>query len=139
VGTTNQTASLLGTFADPAASGWQVYHWIPLLDTNGNQVIVGLGGKATLRLASGNNLNFEFFMLAPAPLQPFGISAVVTGSNIQISIPTQAGHSYTLWHTGSLLPASWSQVGGTLVGDGTVQVVPQSLTGYQGYYRVMAQ
>jgi hypothetical protein len=146
VGTSNQTTQVLGSFSDSSPAGWQTYHWIPLLDTNGNNVVVQLGGKATLRLTaptnaspSGGGLNPLFFMLAPAPLQSFNISAALVGGNIQISIPTQAGHNFTLWHAGGLPAASWTQVGGTIVGDGTVHVVSQSLTNNQGYYHVIAQ
>ena len=139
VGTSNQTSTVLGSFADTNAAGWQTYHWIPLLDTNGNKVAVQLGGNATLRLTSGNNLNALFFMLTPATvLQPFSISVSLTGSQINISIPTQAGHSYTLLSATSLA-GSWTPVGSSIAGDGTVHVVSQSATASQGYYRVSAQ
>jgi hypothetical protein len=49
-GTSNQTMQVLGSFSDENPSGWQAYHTVPLLDTNGNKVAVQLGGKATLRL-----------------------------------------------------------------------------------------
>lgn len=78
-------------------------------------------------------------MLAPAPLQSFGISAALVGNEIQVSVPTQAGHGYTVWQADSLQPANWTQVGGALVGDGTVQVVSQTASGGQEYYRVVAQ
>jgi len=66
VGTANQTSNVLGTFSDPNAAGWEAYHWIPMLDTGGNTAVVDLGGKATLKLTSGNNLNVGFFMLVPS-------------------------------------------------------------------------
>jgi hypothetical protein len=66
VGTANQTSNVLGTFSDPNAAGWEAYHWVPMLDTGGNTAVVDLGGKATLKLTSGNNLNVGFFMLVPA-------------------------------------------------------------------------
>lgn len=141
VGTSSQTVNTLGSFSDPNAAGWQTYHWVPLLDNNGNQVVVQLGGQATLRVTSGNNLNAEFFMLAPAsaPALVFDISATEVGGNIQISIPTQTGHSYTLWTSGSLTAPNWTQVGGAITGDGTVHVVSQSSASSQGYYEVIAE
>ena len=140
VGTSNQTVNVLGSFADPNAAGWQVYHWVPLLDTNGNQVVVHLGGVTTLRVTSGNNLNAEFFMLAPATAAaaPFKIAAALVGTSVQISIPTQLGHNYTLW-TAASLTGNWTQVGGSLTGDGATHVVSQPLAGSQGYFQVIAQ
>jgi len=148
VGTSNQMTSVLGTFSDPSPAGYQVYHWITLVDTNGNNVVVQLGGQATLRLtaptnssSSGGSLNPLFFMLVPAtaPASPFAISASLNGGNIQISIPTQLGHNYTLWYAGSLQAASWTQVGSAITGDGTVHVVNQPVAGNQGFYQVKAQ
>jgi hypothetical protein len=140
VGTTDQTADVLGTFSDPNPEGWQVFHYIPLLDTNGNKVVIQLGGKETLRLTSGNNLNALFFMLTPAVAVPpmFNISATLVGTDIQISIPTETGHNYTLWHADSLPATSWTPVGGGIVGDGSVHVITQPAIG-QGYYRVSVQ
>lgn len=140
VGTSNQTTQILGSFADATASGWQVWHWIPLLDTNGNQVVVQLGGKATLRLTSGNNLNAEFFMLTPATAPAtFNIAASLVGGQTQISIPTQIGHNYALLYSDNLPASNWTQVGADIIGNGIVVVVPQSLTNNQGYYRVVAR
>jgi hypothetical protein len=148
VGTSNQTLSVLGTFSDPSPAGYQVYHWIPLEDTNGNPVVVQLGGVATLRLTSPTNatpaggaLNPLVFMLAPATAaaSEFAVSASVSGSSIQISVPTQLGHNYTLWYSSSLSTPNWTQVGGTITGSGSVQMITQSISGNQGYYRVVAQ
>lgn len=138
VGTSNQTTQVLGSFADSNPGGWQVWHWIPLLDTNGSMVNIQLGGQATLRLTSGNNLNAECFMLAPARLvqAPFAVSAAAVGSQLQISIPTTSGFSYTLWYAPNL-QAGWTSILSTnIAGDGTVHVITQPLSDGQGYYRV---
>ena len=147
-GTSNQLATVLGSFSDPSPAGWQTYHWIELLDTNNNPVYVTLNGQATLRLtaptnatASGNGLNPLFFMLAPAtpPAAEFSISAASVGGGLQISIRTQLGHSYTVWYSASLAPASWSRVGGSITGDGSTHTVNESFNGHAGFYRVQAQ
>lgn len=138
VGTSNQTTQVLGSFADPNAAGWQVWHWIPLLDSNGNKVNVQLGGLATLRLTSGNNLNAECLMLVPAQLvqASFNLSAIEAGNQLQISIPTTSGFNYSLWYAPNL-QASWTSVLSTNIpGDGTIHVVTQPLNNDQGYYRV---
>jgi hypothetical protein len=141
VGTSLQTSNLLGTFADPAPVGWQTYHWIPLLDANSNKVAVSLGGRATLKVTSGNNLNPLFFMLTPAasPLSPFSISAVAANGQIEIFIPTQVGHTFTLWVASSVSSPSWTTVGTPIAGDGTVHVITQPATARQDFYRVTAQ
>ncbi|MGH7950774.1 MAG: beta strand repeat-containing protein [Limisphaerales bacterium] len=148
VGTSNQTTQVLGSFSDSSPAGWQSYHWVQLLDTNGNPVYVQLNGKATLRLTaptnatpSGGGLNPLFFMLAPAvpPALAFNLTAVLVGGQVQISIPTQVGYTYQLWQSSSLSPANWTQVGGSIVGDDTVHVINQSPTGRQDFYRVSAE
>ncbi len=148
VGTSNQTTSVLGTFSDANPAGFQSYHWIQLLDTNNNPVVVSLGGVSTLRLTAPINaspasgaLNPLFFMLVPAtaPAPAFAITALPSGGNLQISIPTQLGHNYTLWYSTDLSSGVWTQVGSSIPGNGNVQVISQPLTGNQGFYRVLAQ
>jgi hypothetical protein len=139
VGTTTQTTVVLGSFADPNPAGWQVYHWVELMDASNNPVVVSLGGKATLRLTSGNNLNAEFLMFTPAPAAAaaFNVSAGVSGGNINIGIPTLNGVVYTVWYS-SGLGSAWVQVGGGITGDGTTHVFSQPASGGQGYYKIKA-
>ena len=140
LGTSNQTTTVLGSFADPNAAGWQTWHWIELLDTNGNPAVVTLDGLTTLRLTSGNNLNVEFMMLVPATLQSFPVTAVLSGNSIQISAPTLLNHNYTLYHAATL-QGTWTAVGSAVAGTGSVYTFPlQSTFGIQqGYYQVRAQ
>jgi hypothetical protein len=139
LGTSNQTTQVLGSFADPNAAGWQTWHWIPLLDTNGNTAVVTLDGLATLRLTSGNNLNVEALMLVQAPLTSFPITVTPVGTSIQISAPTLLGHNYALYHA-TTLTGTWTQVGSTVAGTGSSYVFPlQPASGFQGYYQVRAQ
>jgi hypothetical protein len=147
VGTSNQTTQVLGTFSDANPAGWQIYHWIELVDTNNNPVYLQLSGKETLRLtaptnatSAGNGLNPLFFMLAPAtaPASPFSISASLSGTSIVIHIPTQSGHNYTLWHAATLT-GTWTQVGSIITGNGSVQTVPEPASSAQGFYEVTAQ
>ena len=147
VGTSNQTTQVLGSFSDPAPAGWQTYHLIELSDANNNPVYLQLTGQETLRLTAptnstptGNGLNPLFFMLVPAgsSVQPFSLSASLSGNNIRISIPTQSGHNYTLWHAATLTSA-WTQVGSSIAGNGSVQTVSEPASSVQGYYKVTAQ
>ena len=118
VGTSIQSSNVLGTFSDPSAAGWQAWHWIPLLDGTGNKAVVHLGGKATLKVTSGNNINTEFFMLTPT-VPPVTLTAAVTAGQIHISIPTVTNFNYTVWSSGSVSApaASWTQVG-SVMGSG---------------------
>ena len=140
VGTPTQTTSVLGSFSDSAPAGWQTYHWIPMVDGNGNKVVVSLGGQSTLRLTSGGAVDVEFLLLAPAIVPAnFSVSALQSGNNIQLNIPTQNGHTYTVYYSPVLPATSWTQVGSVINGNGSVQPATQPLTGSQGFYRVLAQ
>ncbi|HZM06345.1 MAG TPA: hypothetical protein VFC44_25370 [Candidatus Saccharimonadales bacterium] len=133
-GTATQMTNVLGTFADPTASGWQAWHWVPLM-SGGAMATVPLGGNATLKLTSGNNINVEFLMLTPAPSQPL-LTASLTGGQLNLSIPTQVGYIYTVYYTTNLSAPNWQPVGGNITGDGTTHVVMESAAGAQGYYQV---
>ncbi|HZM06344.1 MAG TPA: hypothetical protein VFC44_25365 [Candidatus Saccharimonadales bacterium] len=137
VGTPTQMTNVLGTFADATASGWQAYHWIPMMAANGGgMAVISLGGQETLKLTSGNNINPEFFMLVPAAAQP-GLGGSLVGGALNITIPTQMGYTYTVYYTTNLAVPNWQPVTGqTFAGDGTTHVVTEPATGTQGYYQV---
>jgi hypothetical protein len=141
-GTASQSTNILGGFADPNASGWQTWHWVPMLDANSNLVTVAFTGSTnTLRLTSGNNLNVNFLMLVPAttPLLPLGLTISHTGSQISISFATQAGHAYTVLYSSSLNSgAVWSTLT-TVNGNGNTQTVTDTISGAARFYRVSAQ
>jgi hypothetical protein len=137
-GTSLQTSNILGTFSDPLATGWQAWHWIPLLDTNGAVVVVPLGGQATLTLMSGNNLNAEFLMLVPAPAQLKLTPSIVSGQ-LNLSFTTEVGHNYSIVFKSDLTLPTWTQVGPSIPGTGGTTNVTESLSGTQGYYTVGVQ
>jgi hypothetical protein len=142
VGTSDQITTVLGSFSDPNAAGWQTWHWVPLEDAAGALVNVPLGGLATLRLTSGNNLNAEFLMLVPVatPTQ-FKVTASVVSGQINLAFPTVSGHSYTVLSSSSLtVPiATWNVVGSPVSGTGDVVNFATPFTGAQGYYVVKMQ
>jgi hypothetical protein len=144
-GTPDQTTSLLGTFTDTNPPvGWQTYEWAPLQDANGNLVVVPFNGSTnTLRLgcATSGSINVNFLMLvsAPAVAVPLQLAITRSGSQVNISFPTQAGHSYSVLATGSLtLPVTWSTLA-TVSGNGAVQTVQDTISGTARYYRVAMQ
>ena len=141
VGTGTQAVMPLGTFTDTNATGFQAWHWIPLLDTNGNQVVLYLSGQAaTFRATAIQGHNMEFFMLAPAPA--FQVTASIVAGQLNLAFPTEAGHNYSVLYASTLTsPQSWTPVAGqqAIAGTGAVKNVTETLTGKQGYYKVMVQ
>ena len=145
-GTSSQTTQLLGTFADPNASGFQSWHWVPLTGNNGQPVAVSLGGVETLKLTapSGSatgSINAHFYMFVPAAsATSFSISVSVNAGIVSIHIPTVSGHNYTVQYTSSLKPANWQTLGSGITGDGTVHTANDTTAGgAQRFYRVEAQ
>jgi hypothetical protein len=137
-GTTNQTTQLLGSFADANAVGWQTWHWVPMRDTNGNLVTVSLGGVETVRATSGNNLNANFYMFVPAS-PSVQLTASLSGSNIQLKFPTQAGHFYSVLYKNSLSGGSWQPLSAPVAGDGTVNTVTDAVAGSQRFYKLQIE
>ena len=141
VGTSNQTTSLLGTFSDPNADGYQTWHWVPLLDSNGNPVAVSLGGVKTLKVTTpaSSGANGHFYMFVPAAIQSVNVSASISGSNLSLHFATQSGASYTVLYNSSLSGGSWAAVAGPIAGDGTTHTVTLGTSGSVGFYKLLIQ
>jgi hypothetical protein len=145
-GTGSQTTQNLGTFSDPNANGFQAWHWIPLM-TNGQMAVVTLGGVQALKVTAppGNaagSLNANYYLFVPyaAPAPPFSLSASAGGGVVSIKIPTTSGHTYYVYWSTSLNPASWQQLGSGVTGDGTIKTVTDSTSGGASrFYRALAQ
>jgi hypothetical protein len=128
-GTSTQTTQVLGSFADPNAAGWAVWHWVPMRDTNGNLVTISLGGVQTVRATSGNNLNAHFFMFVPAAVSlSVNLSVSISGSSISLKFPTVVGHNYTVLWNDTLTGGTWQPVSAAVSGDGTVKTVGDTIT-----------
>jgi hypothetical protein len=141
-GTTNQTTNTLGMFSDPAPAGYQAWHWIPALDNNGNMVVVSLGGQQTLRMVCGGpGVNEEFYMLVPAAASTTQVSlkTSLVGNQLNISFLTATGHNYTVLYKPALTTTNWTTVGSVITGNGSTQTATETLTGIQGYYKVLIQ
>jgi hypothetical protein len=145
-GTMTQTTQLLGTFSDPNANGFQNWHWVPLMGTNGQIAAVSLAGVQALKVTAppgpdSGSLNANYYMFVPT-VAPFSISATVSSGTVTIHFPTQTGHSYTVYYSSSLSPASWQTLSGGIgiAGDGTMKTVNDSTSGgAQRFYKVLAQ
>jgi hypothetical protein len=145
-GTGSQTTQNLGTFSDPNANGFQAWHWIPLM-TNGQVAVVSLGGVQALKVTAppGNaagSLNANYYLFVPyvAPAPAFSLSASAGGGVVSIKIPTTSGHTYYVYWSTSLNPASWQQLGSGITGDGTIKTVTDSTSGGASrFYKALAQ
>ena len=145
-GTANQTAQLLGSFSDPAANGFQSWHWVPLTGGGGQPAVVTLGGQETLKVTapSGSpfgSFNAHFFMFVPVQTAPtFSIGAAYSAGFVTVKFPTQTGLTYTVQYTDGLNPPSWQNLGGGISGDGTTKSVSDSpATATTRFYRVQAR
>jgi len=137
-GTADQTTNVLGSFTELHALGWTSYQWVPLTDANGNIVSVSLGGQATLKLTSAGGLNAGYFMLTPAP-PIFQVTPSIVSGNLNLSFPTESGHTYTVVYKSSLSAPTWTAVGNPVAGTGAAVNVSETLTGTQGFYTVQMQ
>ncbi|MDB6067591.1 MAG: hypothetical protein JWR26_3799 [Pedosphaera sp.] len=143
VSTTNQTATLLGTFPI-AVHGWSSWDWSPLVDGSGKQVKVTLDGSATtLRLGGTpvnghDEANVGFFMLVPTAPDLI-LTTTISGGNIHISFPTLNGSSYQVQYKNNLTDVSWTSLGSPIAGNGSIQTVNDPTTGITRFYRAQVQ
>ena len=142
-GTSNQVATVLGSFVNPVES-WSIYRWAPLVDTNNNWVKVTLNGsQQTLQLAGTPNngqpeVNVNFLLLAPVP-PPLRLTASISGANINLSFPTQIGSNYQVLYKSSLTGGTWQPLGGAVAGNGSTMSVNDPLGPGTRFYRLQVQ
>lgn len=141
-GTTNQSASALGSFTIPAA-GWSTWEFVEM--TNGGQPasLTFDGSQTTLKLEGGgpNEANVNFFMLVPAAPAPPIIPAL-SGGKVDLSFVIQTGYTYELQYKDHLTDPAWTQVPGTylMTGNGVTNV-SDTVSGAGGarFYRLLIQ
>jgi hypothetical protein len=138
-GTANQTTQLLGSFADANAAGWETWHWVPMRDANGALSKVPLAGVNTLKLTCGGGLNANFYMFVPLPSLDLAASVSVSGTSIQLKYPSQSGSVYTVLYNDTLTGGTWQPLSASVVGDGTVKTVTDSIGASQRYYVLLIQ
>jgi len=144
--TSNQTTVQLGTFILPVV-GWGTFEYVKLTDASNNPVVVTFTGTNATTLQfegdpisnDGNTCNTGFFMLVPAAPASVTLAATLGGGNVNISFPTQSGHSYQVQWTGSLSSPSWNNAD-LVVGDGSTKTVSYATAAASSrFYRVQIQ
>jgi hypothetical protein len=141
--TPSQSTSFLGTFTVPEG-GWSSWEWATLVDGSGNPVKVTLdGNQQTLQLEGSTNnneqeVNVNFFLLAATTPAP-NVSTTISGGAIHISFFAQTGYTYQVEYKNNLTDPSWTPLGGSLLGNNTVQTVSDPLSASHRFYIVQIQ
>lgn len=106
VTTTNQTATVVGTFSGTGTGGWGSNDLIPLMN-GGSMATVSLSGTQTVRFNLGSG-DYDFLLLYPAGGGGGGesLSYSVSGGQITVTAPT----GYTLQKNTSVTGAGWTAV-----------------------------
>ncbi|MDB6068156.1 MAG: hypothetical protein JWR26_4364 [Pedosphaera sp.] len=134
VGTNTQTTQNLGTFKGTGAS-FATWQWVQLINTNTSQpVVLSLGGVSTFQMTADGNENANFYMLVPIANVPT-LSVTPNGASVILSIPTQAGFTYSLEYKNNITDANWTVLS-TVTGDGSVKTANDAAVGTSRFYRV---
>jgi hypothetical protein len=143
VGTPTQTTIDLGTF--PVVShGWGTFIYSQLKNAEGQPVVLSPDGSLmTLRLTSAGpetstEANVNFLILVPVP-HPVTLHAALTGGNVVLSFATEVGISYQVQYKDNLSDSGWSDLGISVIGNGTVQSVTQAANASPRVYRLQIQ
>lgn len=137
-GTTTQTNQYLGTFTGTGTS-FATWQWVPLVNTNTSQpVVLSLGGTNTFQMTGDYNENANFFQLVPVP-QSVSLTASLSGTNIVLSFPTQVGITYTVYYKNNLTDPTWTQLGASVLGDGSIMSVLDGISESHRFYRLTIQ
>jgi archaellum component FlaF (FlaF/FlaG flagellin family) len=138
-GTTTQTSQYLGTFKGTNTS-FAIWQWVPLVNTNtGLPVVLSLGGTNTFQMTGDFNENVNFFQLVPVAPPSANLTASRSGANIVLSFPTQSGATYTVLYKNNLTDPTWTSLGSSVSGDGSIKSVMDGLSGTTRFYRLMIQ
>jgi len=135
-GTSNQNSQLLGTFSG-TDSGWQTWQWVPLMNNNGQEAVVQLGGVGTLKMTSGDSLNANYYMFVPVPSRTL-ISITLGPGGPLLSFPTQPGFNYMLVYKNNLSDRYWKFLS-VASGDGTIKTLADASTASERFYAIVVQ
>ena len=134
-GTTNQVVEPIGQFSAIGA-GISIDEWVPLTEVGGvAPVTVNIAAATTLQVSTPTgNCYPNFFMLVPA--SGVKLSAAPSGTDIDLSFPTQTGWNYRVFYRTNLTTGSWTLLN-SVVGNGLAETVADSsVGGSQRFYEV---
>ena len=66
----------------------------------------------------------------------FSMNAGVSGSGMSISFPSESWHGYQLQYKNALTDSSWSNLGGLVGGNDTLQTISDSTSATNRFYRI---
>ena len=111
-----------------------------------NVYITGESGSEMTHIVNGtgNTLNVgvttataNYLWLNPTFSISTGID--ITGTNIDITLPTESWHSYQLQYKNNVTDLSWLNFGSLFGGDDTLETITDSALPSSRFYRVMAR
>ncbi|MCU0786646.1 MAG: hypothetical protein MUC91_00405 [Verrucomicrobia bacterium] len=88
----NGSTNHLGTFVG-VGRGYNLFDWVPLMNTNGQLAVVTLGGVTTLRATTAvGNVNPNNFLFVPAVVQPDELQWSYNGTVLNLTWSNPAFH-----------------------------------------------
>ena len=103
--------------------------------------ITGLAGSEMTHIinGTGNALNTGVSTATANALWQnplFSVSAIQTGTNLSIALPTESWHSYQLQYKSQLTDPAWSPLAGLLRGDDTLDFIATPMASSNRFYRI---
>ena len=139
-GTTLQVSNILGSF-QATGDAYATWKYAQLM-SNSLPAVLSLGGVETLQMSGDWNERVDFFILVPVVANPVSIMPSINGANIQLSFPTQTGHTYTMYYKNNLTDSSWTLLvggGNPVTGNGLTQSVTDGLGPGHRFYLLTIQ
>jgi Immunoglobulin domain len=148
----NNIASFISGHIDISNALFPMDIWTNLQLTNGPSMdLVAPAGavSATVQVyenasTGGGSVYLDDIYLTPVtvtppPPSPFSVTPTVSGGQFNLSFPTTSGTIYEVLYTGNAasLLSTW-QTNTTIIGDGSVRTVPDTISAGARFYRVRA-
>ena len=105
--------------------------------TSGNEMTHIINGTGATLDSAVTTATANYLWLNPTFALSAGLDS--TGTNFAITLPTESWHSYQLQYKNALTDSSWSNLGSPVGGNDTLQMVTDSTSATNRFYRVMAQ
>lgn len=106
----------------PANGNSEIYH---IINGTGNEVGPGFGTATANYLWQNPTFNVS-------------ASLGITGTNINITLPTESWHAYQLQYMNAVTGSSWLNLGSLFGGNDTLETVTDSTSAASRFYRVAA-